>query len=121
MTCRGVRASRKRVVQTTGAGPSTPNPVVSRKSTRGSADPPSVKIAREWSHSDVFQDPHKGRGYYPQNLAKLLRAVVQNPNIHIAKLQNLQHPDNHDPASEAIRALADGLPASNIIAANLGE
>lgn len=122
MVC-GRQATRTEIRrgQAQGAGPS--QPPQPRRSSRASdrQEPPGIQRARDFTH-DMFQDSvGAGVGYNAQDLIKLFKAVTGNPRITVAKVQNLFRTGISASAEAPIRAFANGLPASNLIAANLGE
>ncbi len=78
-----------------------------------------VRDAQQWQGSK-FEDRHRGTKYTSHDLGELFAAVTSNPRIRVASLFNLLR-DGTGGASAPIRAFADGLPASSLIAANLGE
>ena len=101
-------------------GPS--NAHARRAGTRSSAPrprPAGVRDAHAWQASK-FEDRHRGSKYTSHDLADLFTAVTSNPRIRVASLFNLLR-DGTGGGSAPIRAFADGLPSSNLIAANLGE
>ena len=122
MVCRGVKAGPARIraaVQVgNGAGPS--QPVVVRRQSHRIANPTErkeVKDARKFKEATYEA---KGTGYNVRDLAALFTAVTGNPRITTAILQNRASGAVRN-VSTAILAFADGLPNSNLVAANLGE
>ena len=100
-----------------GAGPSQP----ARRQSQRVANPsqnPGVQLARDFT-GDTIGPSLRGRRFNGHDLAALFTAITGNPRITVAKVQNLGPAQM--PASEAVRAFADGLPGSNLVAANLGE
>ena len=121
MVCRGVKAGPARIrtaVQAgNGVGPSQAVPV-KRQSSRiaNPVEREEVEDARKFTGATYRA---KGIDYNVQDLASLFTAVTGNPRITTAILQNRASGDVRT-VSTAIRAFADGLPHSNLVAANLG-
>lgn len=89
------------------------------RSTAPRSRPIGVREAEAW-HASKFEDRHRGSKYTSADLADLFATVTSNPRIRVASLFNLLR-DRTGGAGTPIKAFADGLPTSNLIAANLGE
>lgn len=76
--------------------------------------------ARDFQH--FYYNIHKsGRKYSPSTLCSLFEAVLSNKHVEVASLHEALSYNHRGPVDAAVRAFADALPGSNLIAANIGE